>query len=183
MNEWSEMKSRGFALSLPGCMSSRKKGNLLPKRYTQFTQGQYIHSQEFTLSFLVVVVQPPSYVWLCDHMNCSTTGLPIPHHLPKFVQVHVHCIGNAIQPSHPLIPSSPSVLSLSQHQGLYQWVGGLHQMIEILELQLQSQSFQWVFRVEFPQDWMVWSPCCPRNFSQPYFQGWCMLLYELPRWH
>ena len=62
MNEWSEMKGRGFALS--GHMSGRKKGNLLPKRCTQFTQGQYIRSQEFTLSFLVVVVQPPSYVWL-----------------------------------------------------------------------------------------------------------------------
>ena len=62
MNEWSEMKGQGFALS--GHMSGRKKGNLLPKRCTQFTQGQYIRSQEFTLSFLVVVVQPPSYVWL-----------------------------------------------------------------------------------------------------------------------
>ena len=45
--------------------------------------------------------------------------------LPKFAQVHVHCIGDAIQPSHPLTPSSPA-LNLSQHQGLFQWVSCLH---------------------------------------------------------
>ena len=57
---------------------------------------------------------------LCDPMDCSTPGLPVPHHLPGFAQGHVHCIGDAIQPSHPLIPSSPSALSLSQHQVLFQ---------------------------------------------------------------
>ena len=45
----------------------------------------------------------------CDPMDCSTPGLPVPHHLPEFSQVHVHCIGDAIQPSHSLMPSSPSV--------------------------------------------------------------------------
>ena len=50
----------------------------------------------------------------------GTLGLSVPHHLPKFVQVHVHCIADDIQPSHPLTPSSPSALSLSQHQGLCQ---------------------------------------------------------------
>ena len=55
---------------------------------------------------------------VCDPLDCSTPGLPVPHQLLKLSQVHVHCIGDAIQPSHPLIPSSPSALSLSQHQGL-----------------------------------------------------------------
>ena len=45
---------------------------------------------------------------LCDPMECSTPGLPVPHHLLKFAQFHVHCIGDAIQPFHPLMPSSPS---------------------------------------------------------------------------
>ena len=44
---------------------------------------------------------------LCNSMHCSTPGLPVPHHLPKFAQVHVHCIGDTIQPSQPLTPSSP----------------------------------------------------------------------------
>ena len=55
---------------------------------------------------------------LCDPMDCSTPGLPVPHHLPEFAQVHVHCIGDDIQPSHPLTPSS-SALNLSQHQGFF----------------------------------------------------------------
>ena len=72
---------------------------------------------------------------LCDPTDCSTPVLPVPHHLPKFAQVQVHCIGDAIQPSHPQMPSSPSVLNLSQHQGLFQRVSYLHQMTKILELQ------------------------------------------------
>ena len=56
---------------------------------------------------------------LCTPMNCSTSGLSVPHHLPKFAQVHVHCIGDAIQPSHPLTPTSTSAFSFSQHQVLF----------------------------------------------------------------
>ena len=86
---------------------------------------------------------------LCDPTDCSRPGLSVPHHLPEFAQVHVHCIGDAVQPSHPLTPSS-SALNLSQHQGLFQWVVRLHQITKILELQLQHQSFQWVFTVDLP---------------------------------
>ena len=57
---------------------------------------------------------------LCDPMDYSMPGLSVLHHLLKFAQVHVHCIGDAVQPSHSLTPSSPSALSLSQHQGLVQ---------------------------------------------------------------
>ena len=60
------------------------------------------------------------YLTLCNPMDSSTPGLPIPHHLPKYAQVHVHCIGVAIQPSYPLTPSSPSALNLFWHQGLFQ---------------------------------------------------------------
>ena len=60
-------------------------------------------------------------MFICDPMYCSTPGFPDPHHLPKFAQVHIYCISDAIQPSHPLTPSSfPSALNLSQHQGLFQ---------------------------------------------------------------
>ena len=78
---------------------------------------------------------------LCNPMDWSIPGLSVTHHLLKFAQVHVHCIGDAIQPSHPLIPSSPTALNLSQYQGLFQRVGCLHQMTKILEFQLQHQSF------------------------------------------
>ena len=56
--------------------------------------------------------------------------------------------------------------NLSQHQGLFQWVGSLHQVIKVLELQLQHQSFQWVFRVDFLFDWLIWS-YCPRDSGEP----------------
>ena len=54
------------------------------------------------------------------------------------------------QPSHPLSSPSPPAFNLSQHQGLFQWVGSLHQVAKVLELQLQHQSFQWIFMVDFP---------------------------------
>ena len=56
---------------------------------------------------------------LCDPMNHSMTGLPVHHQLPEVTQTHVHCVGDAIQLSHPLLSPSPPVLNLSQHQGLF----------------------------------------------------------------
>ena len=68
----------------------------------------------------VTIVQLPSRLQLYDPMDCSTLGLGVPHHLLTFAQVHIHCFGDAIQPSHPLTPSSPAAVSLTQHQGLFQ---------------------------------------------------------------
>ena len=57
---------------------------------------------------------------LCDPMNRSTPGLPIHHQLPEFTQTHVHRVGDAIQPSHPLSSPSPLAPNPSQHQSLFQ---------------------------------------------------------------
>ena len=54
-----------------------------------------------------------------DPVDCSTPGLPVPHHLLDFAHAHVHCIRDAVQPSHSPSPS-PSAVNLSQHQGLFQ---------------------------------------------------------------
>ena len=81
----------------------------------------------------------PTY---CDYMDCSIPGLPVPHYLPGFAQVHVHCTGDAIQPSLPLTPFCTSALSLSQYQGLFQSIVCSRQMTKILELKLQHKSFQ-----------------------------------------
>ena len=86
---------------------------------------------------------------LCNPMDCSTPGLPVHHQLPGLTQTHVHRIGDAIQPSHPLSFPSPPAFNLSQHQGLFQWVSSSHQMAKVLEFQLQHQSFQWIFRADF----------------------------------
>ena len=53
-----------------------------------------------------------SYPILCDSMDCNTPGFPVLHYLPKFAQTYVHRVGDAIQPSHPLSPPSPSALNL-----------------------------------------------------------------------
>ena len=57
---------------------------------------------------------------LCDPMNHSTPGLPVHHQLPEFTQTHVHRVGDAIQPSHPLSSPSPPAPNPSQHQSLFQ---------------------------------------------------------------
>ena len=69
----------------------------------------------FTLSVQFSSVTPSGLI-LCDPMDCRTSGLPVPHQLPEFT--HVHRVGDAIQPSHPLSSPSPPTFSLSQHQGL-----------------------------------------------------------------
>ena len=56
---------------------------------------------------------------LCNPMECSMPGLPVYHQLPEFIQTHVHRVGDAIQPSHPLLSPSPPAFNLSQHQGLF----------------------------------------------------------------
>ena len=65
---------------------------------------------------------------LCDPMNRSTPGLPIHHHLPEFTQTHVHWVGDATQPSHPLSSPFPPAPNPSQHQSLFQWVNSSHEV-------------------------------------------------------
>ena len=73
---------------------------------------------------------------LCDPMDCSMPGFPAHHKLLELVQTHVHWVSDAIQTSHPLLSPSPPAFSISQHQGLFQWVSSSHQVAKVLELQL-----------------------------------------------
>ena len=70
-----------------------------------------------------------SCLTLCDPMDCSTPGFPVHHQLLELIQTHVHLVGDAIQPSHPL--SSPLALNLSQHQGLSKRISFSHQMAKV----------------------------------------------------
>ena len=67
---------------------------------------------------------------LCDPMNRSTPGLPVCHHLQELTQTHVHRVGDAFQPSHPLSSPSPA-FNLSQHQGLFKRVSSSHQVTKV----------------------------------------------------
>ena len=77
-------------------------------------------------------------------MDCSMPGFPVHHPLAELAQTHVHRVGDAIQPSHPLSSPSPPALNLAQHQGLFKWVSSSHQVAKVLKFQLQHQSFQWI---------------------------------------
>ena len=89
-----------------------------------------------------------SCLTLCDPMNCSMPGLPVHHQLPEFTQTHAHWVGDAIQPSHPLLSPSPPAPNPSQHQGLFHWVNSSHEVAKVLEIQLHHQSFQWTPRTD-----------------------------------
>ena len=81
-------------------------------------------------------------------IDCSMSGFFVLHHLPELAQIHIHWVGDAIQPSHPF--SSPSAaFSLSQHQDLFPWVSSSHQVAKVLGLQPQYQPLQWIFRIDF----------------------------------
>ena len=82
-----------------------------------------------------------SYLALHKPVDHSMPGLPVHHQLPEFTQTHVHQVGDAIQPSHPLSSPSSPTSNLCQHQGLLKCVSSLHQIAKILESQLQHQSF------------------------------------------
>ena len=79
---------------------------------------------------------------LCNPVNRSTPGLSVHHQLPEFTQTHVHWVGDAIQPSHPLSSPSPPAPNPSQHQSLFQWINSSHEVAKVLEFQLQHHSFQ-----------------------------------------
>ena len=101
-------------------------------------------------------------------MDCSTPGVPVHHQLSEFSQTHVHWVGDAIQPSHPLLSPSFPASDLSQHQGLFKWVSSSHQVAKMLEFQFQHQSFQWIFRT----GWISFSPRdSQESFPTPLFQS------------
>ena len=121
-------------------------------RWRRVARGRFISSVQFSS----VAQSCPT---LCDPMNHSMPGLPVHHQLPEFTQTHVHRVGDAIHPSHPLSSPSPPAPNLSQHQGLFQWFNSSHEVAKVLEFQLQHQSFQWTARTDLCIH-MVDSHCC-----------------------
>ena len=113
---------------------------------------------------------------LCDPMNRSTPGLPVHYQLPESTQTHVHPVGDAIQPSHPLSSPSPPAPNPSQHQDLFQWVSSPHQVAKVakvLEFLRWSQSSTisgwfgsepliWLGRNQLPSNCVVKKPQSPR---------------------
>ena len=106
-----------------GVMPSSQKAPLLFWRL----EGQAIPLLYLLPSVDVCSVHK-SYLTLYDPMDYSTPGFSALHYLLEFAQTHVHWFSDVIQPSYPLLPSSPPALNLSQHQSLSQWVSSSHQV-------------------------------------------------------
>ena len=88
-------------------------------------------------------------------MDCSTQSLPVHHQLPEFTQTHVHWVGDAIQPSHPLSSPFPLAFNLSQHQGLFKSVSSLHQVAKVLEFCFNiSSSIEHSRLISLRMDWL-----------------------------
>ena len=130
---------------------------------------EYIHVQIISVEFSSVTQQ---CLTLCNPMNCSSPGLPVHHQSPEFTQIHIHQVSDAIQPSHPLSSSSPAP-SPSQHQIIFQRFNSSHELVKVLEFQLQHHSFQRNPRADLLQNGLVGSPCSPslsRVFSNTTVQ-------------
>ena len=114
------------------------------KSLSSFTYNSYKPRPPLQLSSVT-----QSCLTLFDAIDHSMPGFPVYHQLLELTKIHVHWVGDAIQPSYPLSSPSPPTFNHSQYQGLFQWVSSSHQVAQVLELQLQHQSFQWILRVDF----------------------------------
>ena len=105
---------------------------------------------------------------LCDPMNRSTPGLPVHHQLPESTQTHVHQVGDAIQPSHPLSSPSLPALNLSQHQGLFKWVSSSYQVAKVLEFQLLASVLPVNTQDWSPLGWTGWISLQSKGLSRVF---------------
>ena len=127
-----------------------KSQNLLDKSRTHCLKYRLISHEEnvwnkASICFSVAQLCPT----LCNPTDCNTPGFPVLYHLPELAQGHVHWVSDDIQPSSPLSSPSPPALNLSQHQGLFQWVGssGDHWSFSI------SPSNEYSGLISFRNDW------------------------------
>ena len=141
--------------SLQTYIDKSREGIFIPPKDLALS---WIQNSLFFRTMMVGIIQFSSVtqrcLTLCDPMNHSMPGLPANRQLPEFTQTHVHWVGDAIQPSHPLSSPSPPALNLSQHQSLFKWVSSSHQVSKVLEFQLQHQSLQWTPKTDLL--WMDW---------------------------
>ena len=100
---------------------------------------------------------------LCDTMDCSAPGFTISRSSLKLMSIE------SMMPSNHLILCCPLLFPLSIFPSIRVFSNELAVCIKVatvLELQIQHHSFQWIFKIDFLKDWLVWSPCCPRDSQE-----------------
>ena len=121
---------------------------------------EWLHSVQFSS----VTQSGPT---LCDPMNRSTPGLPVHHQLPEFIQTHVHWVGDAIQPCHPLSSPFPPAPNPSQHQSLPMSqlfaLGGQSTGVSALASFLPKKSQGWS-----PSEWTGWMSLQSKGLSRVF---------------
>ena len=128
---------------------SEKAGLRLNIQQTKIVASGSITSQK--IQFSSVAQSCPT---LCDPMDCGTPGLAVYHQLPEFTQTHVHWVSDPKQPPHPLSSPSPPAFNLSQHQGLFKWVGEkVEAVTDIFFLGLQRKKWK---------QWQIFFPWAPK---------------------
>ena len=100
-------------------------------------------------SLLCCFFAAQSCLTLSNPMKCSMPGFPVHYQPSELAKTHVHWVGNAIHPSHPLLLPS-SAFNLSQHQGLFQWVGSSHQVAKVSEFWFQASVLLVTIQGWFP---------------------------------
>ena len=101
----------------------------------------------------------------CNPMDCSTPGFPVHHQLPEFTQTHVHQVGDAIQPSHPLSSPSPT-FNASQHKGLFQWASSSHQVVKVFGVSASASVLPMNIQDWFPLGWTGWISLQSKGLSK-----------------
>ena len=96
------------------------------------------------------------------------TRPPWPSPTPRNTQTHVHWVGNAIQPSHPLSPLLLLTSIFPQHHDLFKWISSSNQVAKVLEFQLQRQSFKWTTQDWSPLGWTGWISFQSKGLSRVF---------------
>ena len=151
-----------FSYDWEGILSVFQK---LRHRYCDASHVSLVVTERHVLIFSSVEFNHSVVSDFYNPMNCSTPGLPVHHQLPESTQTHVHWVGDAIQPSHPLSSPSSPALNLSQHQGLFKWVSSSHQVAKV-GVSASASVLPMNIQGWFPLGWTGWISLQPKGLSR-----------------
>ena len=141
--------------------------NIKSKIFTSKSKQIYLKRQSMVLGqFINISSVTHSCPTLCNPMNRSMPGLPVHHQILESTQTHVHRVGDANQPSHPLSFPFPPAPSPSQHQGLFQWVNSLHEVAKVLGVSALESVLPMNTQDWSPLGWTGWTTSSPRDSQE-----------------